>query len=171
MLFVGHLALLAFLAKEHLQEMLFNGPLALLAYRPFGLLAKTSVRDVVCCAFSLVGLFGQRTSARDVVHLALGPIGLLAFLAKAHLQEMSLFGHWPYWFLASWSKNICMGCCLFGLWPNQPSGRLAFLVKEHLQGMLFIWPLALLAFRPFGLFGQRTSARDVVYLAFGPIGL
>jgi len=37
--------------------------------------------------------------------------------------------------------------------------------------MLVIWHLALLAFRPFGLFGQRTSARDVVYLAFGLVGL
>jgi len=31
-------------------------------------------------------------------------------------------------------------------------------------------PIALLAFRPFGLLGQRTSARDVVQ-AFGPFGL
>ena len=40
MLFVGPIALLAFLAKEHLQEMFFIGPLALLAHKPFGLLAK-----------------------------------------------------------------------------------------------------------------------------------
>ena len=37
---------------------------------------RTSVRDVVCWAFSPVGLFGQRTAARNVVYWASGPIGL-----------------------------------------------------------------------------------------------
>ena len=69
------------------------------------------------------------------------------------------------------AKEHLQRCCLFGLWPYWPLGRLAFLAKEHLQEMLFIWPLALLAYRPFGLCGQRTSVRDVVYLAFGLIGL
>jgi len=106
-------------------------------------------------AFKPLGLFGQRTSARDVVYFGLWPyflLGRLAFLAKERLHICCLFSLWP--------SLVLLAFRLFG-----------FLAKEHLRGMLFIWPLALLAFRPFGLFGQRTSARDVVYLAFGPIGL
>jgi len=87
---------------------------------------------------------------------------------------MLLFGLWPYWplgRLAFLAKEHLQRCCLFGLWPYWPLGSLALLAKEHLPDMLFIWPLALLVFRPFGLFGQGTSARDVGYLASGPIGL
>ena len=82
MLLVGPSAPLAFLAKEHLQEMLFIGPLALLAYRPFGLLAKEHLSEMLFIwPLALLvsrpfGLFGQGTSARDVGYLGSGPIGL-----------------------------------------------------------------------------------------------
>jgi len=141
---------LDFLAKKHLQEMLSIWSLALLAFRPFGFNGQRTSAEMLlfglwpywplgrlaflakehlqrCCLFGLwpycgfwpFGLFGQRTSAWDVVYLAFGPISLQAV--------------WPFW-----SKNICKGCCLFGLWPYWPLGRLAFLAKEHLQEMLFI---------------------------------
>jgi len=64
-----------FLAKEHLRGMLFIWPLDLLAFRPFGLLANL-FGLLALLAFRSFGLFGQRTSARDVVYLAFGPIGL-----------------------------------------------------------------------------------------------